>query len=564
MKKKLLGEMLVNLGIIADEQLQQALDKQAETQDRLGDILVKLGHIDHQTLQKVLASQFGMETVVLDGVSISDDVVRLIPADLAWRHKMIPLKQENDVLSIAISDPLDLLAVDNLRLILKCDVQPNLADPDDIEQYLKRYYPRNEGSVETIMEDLTESDIDFIKEEDLDKTEEDEEDAPIIKLVTLLILEAFRKSASDIHIEPMEKKLRVRYRIDGVLHEVPAPPKRLQGSVISRIKIMSGMDIAEKRVPQDGRIKITLMNNDLDLRVSALPANYGESVVLRILDKSSLMLGLAELGFMEEEQVAFEKLLEMPNGIILVTGPTGSGKTTTLYGALNYLNRPNRKLITVEDPVEYQLSGINQVQVNAQIGLDFARGLRAMLRQAPDVILVGEIRDFETASIAIQAALTGHLVFSTLHTNDAPGAVTRLTDMGVKPFLIASGVQAIMAQRLVRRMCANCKEPYQPTKRELMSVNLREEDVEDITFYKGVGCATCSETGYKGRQGIFEMLVMNDQLRELIFKGVPSGELREAARKFGMRTLREDGTKKVLAGITTIDEVMRITQTDSG
>lgn len=558
---KKLGQMLINLGIISEEHLQKALDAQAESQERLGQILIKLGYISRESLQKVLATQFSMSTVSLAGYTIPDDVARLIPSELAWRHKIVPLKYKNNILTIAISDPLDLLATDNLRLILKCNVEANLANEEEVRQALERYYPRRAESVETIVEDLTEMDI-ILKEEERIEEEESVEEAPIIKLVTLLILEAFRKRASDIHVEPMEHRFRVRYRIDGVLHEVPAPPKRLQGAVISRIKIMAGMDIAEKRLPQDGRIRITLMNRELDLRVSSLPGSHGESVVLRILDKSSLLLGLGELGFMEEDHATFENLIKMPNGIILVTGPTGSGKTTTLYAALNYINRPNRKLVTVEDPVEYQLTGINQVQVKPQIGLDFARGLRSILRQAPDVIMVGEIRDFETASVAVQAALTGHLVFSTLHTNDAPGAITRLIDMGVKPYLVSSGIQAIMAQRLVRTICENCKQSYQPTNEELLAINLKPEDFKGVPLYRGAGCSGCSQTGYKGRKGIFELLVINDQLRELIFQKVSSVILRENARKMGMKTLREDGARKVLAGRTTIEEVLRITQSD--
>jgi len=375
-------------------------------------------------------------------------------------------------------------------------------------------------------------------------------------------MEAYRNRASDIHIEPLEKRLRVRYRIDGMLHEVDNPPKRLQPAIISRIKIMANMSIAEKRIPQDGRIQIPVMGRTLDLRVSSLPTNHGESIVMRILDKSTLMLGLADLGFFSDDQQKMEKLISLPDGIFLVTGPTGSGKTTTLYACLNSINKPDRKIITVEDPVEYQLTGINQVQVNADINLTFASALRSILRQAPNIIMIGEIRDLETANIAVQASLTGHLVFSTLHTNDAPSAVTRLIDIGVKPFLVASSCRAIMAQRLVRRVCQKCREPYTPSDYEMEILGLKSEEVGKATIYRGKGCPDCARTGYRGRTGIYEVFTLDEEVRQLIYERVASNTLRARGRELGMRTLREDGVRKILSGMTTPEEVISITQGD--
>ena len=418
-----------------------------------------------------------------------------------------------------------------------------------------------------MLQEITEGDVELTEgvkalESKTDDGSQTETDAPIIKLVGLMILEAFRNRASDIHIEPLEKKLRVRYRIDGVLHEVESPPKRLQAAIISRIKIMANMSIAEKRVPQDGRIQIPAMGRMLDLRVSALPTNHGESVVMRILDKTSVLLGLGDLGFFSDDQVTMDGLIASPDGVFLVTGPTGSGKTTTLYACLNTINKPDRKIITVEDPVEYQLSGINQVQVNADINLTFAAALRSILRQAPNTIMIGEIRDLETANIAVQASLTGHLVFSTLHTNDAPSAITRLIDMGVKPFLVASAVRAIMAQRLIRKVCQHCKEPYRPTQSEMDVLRLNPAEIEKASIFRGRGCGECARTGYRGRQGIYEIFRLDEDVRQLNYEKVASSIVRKRARELGMRTLREDGIRKIMAGITTPEEVISITQGD--
>jgi general secretion pathway protein E/type IV pilus assembly protein PilB len=417
-----------------------------------------------------------------------------------------------------------------------------------------------------MIQDITEGEVEIggvSKKDVADDGATVDADAPIIKLVNTLIVEAFKARASDIHLEPLNKTFRVRYRIDGVMHEMKSPPKRLQASIISRLKIQASMSIAERRIPQDGRIQTSVGGKLIDLRVSCIPTQHGESIVMRILDKEGLRLGLPELGFFTDDQQTFERLIGLPDGILLVTGPTGSGKTTTLYSCLNFINRPDRKIITVEDPVEYLLAGINQVQVSEIVGLTFAAALRAMLRQAPNIIMLGEIRDMETASIAINASLTGHLVFSTLHTNDAPGAVTRLIDIGVKPFLVASSTRALMAQRLVRKICKKCPIPYQPTESELVALALDPSKVASATFMKGKGCNDCNKTGYRGRFGIFEIFVIDDEARKLIYDRVPSSILRSRAREMGMRTLREDGARKVMAGLTTAEEVIRATTGDT-
>jgi len=468
--------------------------------------------------------------------------------------------------TVALSDPSDLDTLDSLRHLLNMEVEPRVASPEDIEEAIGKYYGgAREDSVSKMIQDITEGEIQISTLADVGAVDDGsvvDADAPIIKLVNTVIVDAFKSRASDIHLEPLSKKFRVRYRIDGVLHEMKNPPKRLQPAILQRLKIMSNMSIAEKRIPQDGRIQAQVGGKTIDLRVSCLPTTHGESIVMRILDKEGLKLGLPELGFFTDDQQTFERLIGLPDGILLVTGPTGSGKTTTLYAVLNYINRPDRKIITVEDPVEYQLSGINQVQVSESVGLTFSLALRSMLRQAPNVIMLGEIRDLETATIAINASLTGHLVFSTLHTNDAPSAVTRLIDIGVKPFLVASSARAMMAQRLVRRVCRRCGGPYVPTEVELRSLVLDPNNVANATFMKGKGCNECSKTGYRGRFGIFEMFVVDDELRKLIYDKVPSSELRTRAREIGMRTLREDGARKVLAGMTTPEEVIRATLGD--
>ncbi|MBN2191074.1 MAG: type II secretion system ATPase GspE [Candidatus Aureabacteria bacterium] len=558
-----IANILMDVGLVDEGSVEKAKDHSVKTGKSFQEALVELGLCKEIDILKALAVQFGMEFIQLSDIDIPKDIIKLIPPETAKKYKIVPIKKKGDTITVALAEPTDADIFDNLSFILKCNIEGVVATKEEILAALDKYYGVTEETVDKMIAELSEGDITFLDEKTRNVEEEGvAEEAPVIKLVSLLILEAFKMRSSDIHLEPLERKFRVRYRIDGVLHEMQSPPKRLQGSIISRIKIMSNMSIAEKRLPQDGRIKINLMGKEIDLRVSSLPANHGESVVLRLLDKSSLLLGLSELGFFADDQETFEDLITLPNGILLITGPTGSGKTTTLYGALNYINRPDRKIITVEDPVEYMLSGINQVQVNEDIGLTFANVLRSILRQAPNVIMIGEIRDIETANIAVQAALTGHLVFSTLHTNDASGAITRLIDQGVKPFLVASSVQAILAQRLVRKICNACKQEYKPGEYEISAAKLDPEKIKDVKFYKGVGCSECNNTGYKGRIGIYELLVVNDEIRKMIYQKCTSGVIRQKAREIGMRTLREDGIRKALGGITTLDEVFRITQMD--
>ena len=561
-------EILKDVGLVSLEDIQKASERAKADGVGVVDALILNGRISPMDVSKALASQFGMDTINLADYRVPDEVLALVPKHVARRYKIIPVYKHDNTLTIAISDPLDVDTVDSLRYLLRMNVEPVVAAKSDIESSITRYYGGADDTVENMLQEITEGEIDLGLSSDratdkkIDEGTETDTDAPIIKLVGLVIMEAYRNRASDIHIEPLEKRLRVRYRIDGVLHEVDNPPKRLQAAILSRLKIMANMSIAEKRVPQDGRIQLPVMGRTLDLRVSCLPTNHGESIVMRILDKTSLLLGLGDLGFFSDDQETMAKIISMPDGVFLVTGPTGSGKTTTLYACLNDINKPDRKIITVEDPVEYQLSGINQVQVNADINLTFAAALRSILRQAPNIIMIGEIRDLETANIAVQAALTGHLVFSTLHTNDAPSAVTRIVDMGVKPFLVASAVKAIMAQRLIRKVCQKCKQPYTPTDYEMAALNLNPDEMKKATIIRGTGCNECSRTGYRGRMGIYEIFRVDEDVRRLIYEKVPSNVIRSRARELGMRTLREDGVRKIMAGITTPEEVISITQGD--
>ena len=561
-------EILRDVGLVSHEDILKAKERAKAEAVGLVDALVLDGRISHMDVSKALATQFNLDTINLAEYRVPDEVLALVPKHVARRYKVVPVYKHDNTLTIAISDPLDVDTVDSLRYILRMNVEPVVAAKNDIESSIARYYGSADDTVENMLQEITEGEIDLgiagdkATEGKIEEGTETDADAPIIKLVGLVIMEAFRNRASDIHIEPLEKRLRVRYRIDGVLHEVDNPPKRLQAAIMSRLKIMSNMSIAEKRVPQDGRIQLPVMGRTLDLRVSCLPTNHGESIVMRILDKTSLLLGLGDLGFFSDDQAVMAKIISMPDGVFLVTGPTGSGKTTTLYACLNDINKPDRKIITVEDPVEYQLNGINQVQVNAEINLTFAAALRSILRQAPNIIMIGEIRDLETANIAVQAALTGHLVFSTLHTNDAPSAVTRIVDMGVKPFLVASAVRAIMAQRLIRKVCQKCKVAYTPTDYEMQTLKLNPDEIKNATIVRGTGCNECSRTGYRGRMGIYEIFQVDDEVRRLIYEKVPSNVIRARARELGMRTLREDGVRKIMAGITTPEEVISITMGD--
>ena len=555
-ERKMLGEILVEMGLVEPADIEAAVQEQMEGNNkRIGEILVEKGLVQPADITMALAEQHQMEVVDLDGLDIPQEIIELIPQDKARQLRVIPIDKNGDVLTVAIADPLDLFSLDELRFVLNMNIEPVLASPEAIDDALTRYYGLDENQVEQYLQEFSE-DIEVVQVGEEDNPEATPDDAPVIKLVTLIILNAVRARASDIHIEPMANRLRVRYRIDGVCYEQEPPPKRLQGPIIARVKIMAQMDMAEKRRPQDGRIKINLEGRELDLRVSSLPATHGESVVMRILDKQSLLLGLSDLGFMEDDYNIFQSLIKKPNGIILITGPTGSGKTTTLYAALQELNKPDRKIITAENPVEYTISGINQCDVKPKIGFTFARILRAMMRQAPNIILVGEIRDQETAEMAIHAALTGHLVFSTLHTNDAPSAITRLIDMGVPPFLVASSIQAIMARRLVRTICPECKVPAEEDLRKLKTLGLTEAQLKGKMTYRGMGCENCRGIGFRGRKGIFEILVMNNKLREMAFNKAPTDEIREQAIRDGMHTLFMDGLRKVLDGWTTLEEVL--------
>ena len=526
--------------------------------------LKKDGSVREQDLLAMLAQQYGMEVLDLNSYEIPPEILECLTPEVASRYKVVPVMKHDDVLTIAMSDPTDMETLDALRYLLGTEVDAMVASKSQIDAILDRHYRTGADSVEGYLQEMTEdADLDTELVSNIGQAESlDDENAPIIRLVTQLIIDAFKMKASDIHLEPMEKRYRVRYRIDGALREVEGPPKYMQANFTSRVKIMARLDITEKRIPQDGRIQVTVGDRDIDLRVSSVPTVHGESIVMRILDKSSIQLDVPKLGFYADDLEIVNRIISLPDGIFLVTGPTGSGKTTSLYAFLNTINTTSRKIITVEDPVEYQLSGINQVQVDRHVEMTFAAALRSMLRQAPNIIMVGEIRDLETAEIAINAALTGHLVVSTLHTNDAPGAITRLVDMGVKPFLVATALRAVMAQRLLRRICPNCKAPYTPTATEIRMLGLSPEYLENHQFYKGKGCDRCGRTGYKGRIGIYEIFQITEDIGKLIFANEPTGVIRDAARRNGMRSLRDDAMRKAAAGISTLEEVIFVTLMD--
>ncbi len=565
LKDDYLVDLLADMGLVSIDQLNAVREETSLNGEGVIDTL-----LGHKTIRPVdvataKAAHFGYEYVNLSELRLTDDIISAVPRTVAKRYHTVPVGKHDHSIAVALADPSDLDVVDTLQRLLNADIELRVATEEDIEAALKKYYGSGDD-VSQMIQDITEGEVEIglpQKNVESDDNSTVEADAPIIKLVNTLIVEAFKARASDIHLEPMSKSFRVRYRIDGVMHEMKSPPKRLQAAILSRLKIQSNMSIAERRIPQDGRIQTQVGGKLIDLRVSCIPTIHGESIVMRILDKEGLRLGLPELGFFTDDQQTFERLIGLPDGILLVTGPTGSGKTTTLYSCLNFINRPDRKIITVEDPVEYLLAGINQVQVSETIGLTFSAALRSMLRQAPNIIMLGEIRDLETASIAINASLTGHLVFSTLHTNDAPGAVTRLIDIGVKPFLVASSIRALMAQRLVRKICKKCAAPYQPTETELASLGLDPTKITSADFKRGKGCNDCNKTTFRGRFGIFEIFVIDDEARKLIYDRVPSSVLRARAREMGMRTLREDGARKVVAGLTTADEVVRATTGDT-
>ena len=525
------------------------------------DLLIQDGVVSDSDVSRSLAAHAHIDWVDFSAIVIPPDVISQIRAEDARRFKVIPVGHGESGLIVAVSDPLDIDTIDSLSFLLQREIELVCASREKIRQALIKYYGTADEASDILAQQIG-HDVDFgVDVGDIGGA--DEADAPIIRMVSMLLIEAHRLGASDVHLEPLDKKFRVRFRIDGVLQEMQAPPKRLQSAIVSRLKIMTGsMSIAEKRLPQDGRIQVKIARKPIDLRVSTIPTNHGESVVMRVLDKSSLMLGLPELGFFSDDQETFERLLRLPDGILLVTGPTGSGKTSTLYSCLNSINKPDRKIITVEEPIEYQMNGINQVQVNTDVGMTFPVALRSILRQAPNVIMIGEIRDRETATIATNASLTGHLVFSTLHTNDAPSAVARLVDIGVQPFLVASSVRAIMAQRLVRRLCGNCKKPGELSETERRALNLDPGQLNEAQVMKPVGCEECRQTGYKGRMGIFEIFVIDDNVRHMINNRRSTLMLRQRARELGMRTLREDGLRKVLAGLTSAEEVISITLGD--
>lgn len=554
MSKQTVGQILKAMGKVTDPQIEKGLEFAQANGLKIGEALVKMEVCTQQTVSRALAKHWELPFANLAKGEVRKEIIALVPKDVAIENAAIPVQKKNGALVVAM-DHLDFMVLDNLRFLLNQEVKAAIATPEDVEEALDHYY-RLTGDLSEVLGD--EENVEVGRTEYAGEDTE-ANDAPVIKYVTQMISAALKERASDIHVEPFEKRVRIRYRIDGVCVEKENPPKKLQGPIISRIKIMSNMDMAEKRRPQDGRIKIHLHGRDIDLRVSALPARHGESVVMRILDKEKSLVDLEILGFHETDYQRFDRIIKRPNGIFLVTGPTGSGKTTTLYAALKKLNRADVKIITAENPVEYNLAGINQAEVRHEIGLTFQRILRAMMRQAPNIILVGEIRDRETADIATQAALTGHLVFSTLHTNDAPSAITRLIDMGVKPFLVASAVMAILAQRLIRMLCPECKEPYDPSDAELRGVGLTRQRLEGSTLYRPVGCAACSGVGYRGRRGVYELMELSPDLREMAFTQKPTMELRAKARAEGMTTLQEDGVRKVLSGQTTIEEILTIT-----
>ena len=565
-----LGDLLVQSGKITQQQLQQGLASQKDKGGRLGSNLVKLGILNEKELVEFLSQHFGVPAIDLNRVEIDEGVIKIIPADVARKYTILPVTKVGAKLTIAMIDPTNVFAMDDIKFMTGYNVDPVVASETSLRTAIDRYYGSTHAiELKKVMEDLTEptdASLEVLEEEedlDLAALEKESEEAPVVRLVNIILTDAIKRGASDIHIEPYEKDYRVRYRIDGVLYEMMRPPLRLREAITSRMKILAKLDIAEKRLPQDGRIKIKTRIQDrvkdLDYRVSVLPTIFGEKVVLRLLDKDNLMLDMTKLGFEADSLRRFEHAILKPFGMVLVTGPTGSGKTNTLYSALQRINTPEVNIITAEDPVEFNLAGINQVQMKEQIGLNFATALRSFLRQDPNIILVGEVRDFETAEVAIKAAMTGHLVLSTLHTNDAPSSINRLMNMGIEPFLVATSVHIIVAQRLVRRVCSFCKEPAEVPPAALMEVGFSERESRTLKLFRGHGCERCSNTGYKGRVGLYEVMEVTDDVREMILSGASSIELRNKAIEGGMMTLRGSGLEKIRNGLTTMDEVVRET-----
>ena len=553
-----LGEILVREGLITLDQLKKALTEQKGTGMRLGYTLVKLGFVEETEVTKMLARQYRMPAVDLSRFEVDPKIIKLLPPDIAVKHTVLPLKREGRTLTIAIVDPNNVTAIEDIKFITRCDVFPVIAGEYTLRNAIDRYYQQSDAQLQSLLKSVEEADVEVVEEEQEEdvKAQDLAEDAPVVKLINGLLTDAVKRGASDIHIEPFEHEIRVRYRVDGALQEVMKPPVKMKAALISRVKIMAQLNIAERRVPQDGRIKLKFGSKVIDFRVSTLPVLFGEKIVLRILDRGNLALDLKTFGFEPKAEADLLKAILNPYGMVLVTGPTGSGKTTTLYSALSRINTMEVNIMTAEDPVEYNLLGINQVLVRNDVGMTFAAALKAFLRQDPNIIMVGEIRDLETGSIAIKASLTGHLVLSTLHTNDAPSTVTRMVDMGIEPFNVASAVNLIVAQRLVRRICSGCKEEHHYSPEEMHAFGL---DAKLGPFFKGAGCDTCNGTGYKGRQGLYEVMALSSALRRMVLKGASTEELREQGVKEGMLTLRMDGLVKVKKGVTTLEELVRET-----
>lgn len=562
-----LGEILVDNGVITPAQLEEGMERHRQTREFLGRTLVGLGYATEQDIVNALGIQQGMEQINLSQISVNSEVLNLITPDIAQFYNIIPIRKNDNVLTIAMADPLAINTIDDLKVIIGCEIEGAVSSQSEIASAIEKFYGHQGETAAALIDELF-ADVEKVLDDatargggreiiaDANNLISIAHEAPVIKLINLVILQAVQSRASDLHFEPFEEDYQVRQRVDGVLYEIARPPKHLSVAVSSRLKVMSNLDIAERRLPQDGRIQLSLGGKDIDLRISFLPTMFGESIVIRILDKSATMIILDELGLEEKQLETLMRVIHQPNGIILVTGPTGSGKTTTLYACLNERNDPRYKIITTEDPVEYQVDGIVQVNINEKVGLTFSKCLRAILRQDPDICMIGEIRDYETATIAIETSLTGHLVFSTLHTNDAPSTITRLIDMDIEPFLLTSTIEAIVAQRLVRKLCLFCRKEHDPTDDELKAIGITRDQLKDKKIYKADGCKQCSHVGYKGRLGIYEMMTLNDELRELILSEVSTGEIMKACTKMGMQTLRESGINKILSGITSIEEVL--------